>query len=200
LNCRCSAGGRAAGAAHADRVPRCRGDGQVRLFRRHNERAHCAQVRRRGCERVRSEALVACIRQIRYGLPGRPRSRELRVHAEAERRLATGYRVRGRCSHPYHVGALLIGLLIRARYRRLLTTATCEKGMLPDPGRKPLPATPPGTPGDRRFDRLSPPLCEVCGQTNPRVTVRTAWVLYLRCEYCGAVWNVPKPGCELYGT
>jgi hypothetical protein len=72
--------------------------------------------------------------------------------------------------------------------------------MLPNPARKPLPATLPGTPGDRRLVRLRPPRCEVCGQASTRVTVRTAWVLYLRCECCGAVWNVPKPGGEQYGT
>ena len=72
--------------------------------------------------------------------------------------------------------------------------------MLPNPSRKPLPATLPVVRGDRRLDRLTPPRCDVCGQASTHVTVRTDWVLYLRCEYCGAVWNVPKPGCEQYGT
>ena len=57
-----------------------------------------------------------------------------------------------------------------------------------------------GTPGDRRLNRLKPPTCSECGHDDSRVTVRTDYVVYFRCEYCLRVWSVPKPGHERYGT
>lgn len=52
---------------------------------------------------------------------------------------------------------------------------------------------------DRRRNRLILPACSACRHDGPRVTVRTDYVLYLRCEHCGAVWSVPKPGCDPFG-
>ena len=72
--------------------------------------------------------------------------------------------------------------------------------MAPEVPRKPLRATLSGTPGDRRRNRLKPPPCAACGHDDTRVTVRTDYVLYYRCEHCAAVWNAPKPGCEQFGT
>ena len=72
--------------------------------------------------------------------------------------------------------------------------------MLPKPVRKPLRATLSGTPGERRRNRLKPPPCSACDRDETSVAVRTDYVLYLRCEHCGAVWNVPKPGHEQFGT
>jgi hypothetical protein len=56
------------------------------------------------------------------------------------------------------------------------------------------------TPGERRMNRLKPPPCSTCGQDHCRVTLRTDYYLYLRCEQCGSVWSVTKPGYERYGT
>jgi hypothetical protein len=53
---------------------------------------------------------------------------------------------------------------------------------------------------DRRQNRLILPVCSVCKHDEPRVTVRTDYVLYLRCEHCAAVWSVPKPGRAPLGT
>ena len=39
----------------------------------------------------------------------------------------------------------------------------------------------------------------MCKHDDPRVTVRTDYVLYLRCEHCAAVWSVPKPGRDPFG-
>ena len=72
--------------------------------------------------------------------------------------------------------------------------------MLPDGPRRPQKAALSGTPGDRRLKRLKPPTCSVCGQDDTRVTLRTDYVLYLRCDRCGSIWSVPKPGCEQFGT
>ena len=52
---------------------------------------------------------------------------------------------------------------------------------------------------DRRQNRLILPACSVCKHDDPRVTVRTDYVLYLRCEHCAAVWSVPKPGRDPFG-
>lgn len=38
--------------------------------------------------------------------------------------------------------------------------------------------------------------CEACGNDHTRVTVRTSFVIHLRCESCGAVWNVPRLATE----
>jgi hypothetical protein len=53
---------------------------------------------------------------------------------------------------------------------------------------------------DRRQNQLLLPACSVCKHEDPRVTVRTDYVLYLRCDHCGSVWSVPKPGHQLLGT
>ena len=53
---------------------------------------------------------------------------------------------------------------------------------------------------DRRQNRLILPACSVCRHDDPRVTVRTDYVLYLRCMHCGGVWSVPKPGRAPFGT
>src|SRR5215208_6834773 len=55
-------------------------------------------------------------------------------------------------------------------------------------------------PGERRLNRLKPPACSECGHDDSRVTVRTDYVVYFRCEHCLHVWSVPKPGHERYST
>jgi uncharacterized Zn finger protein len=50
------------------------------------------------------------------------------------------------------------------------------------------------------MNRLKPPPCSTCGHDPCRVTLRTDYYLYLRCEQCGSVWSVTKPGYERYGT
>ena len=72
--------------------------------------------------------------------------------------------------------------------------------MLPDGPRKPHRATLSGTPGDRRINRLKPPPCTACGHGDTRVTLRTDYALYFRCDRCAAVWSAQKPGHELFGT
>jgi hypothetical protein len=72
--------------------------------------------------------------------------------------------------------------------------------MPPEVPRKPLHATLAGTPGERRWNRLKPPPCPVCGHDATRVTLRSDYVLYFRCEHCAGVWSTPKPGHEEYGT
>jgi len=73
--------------------------------------------------------------------------------------------------------------------------------MFPDPPRQPLKATLSGTPGDRRRNRLRPPRCAHCSADDTRVTARTEYLLHLRCNGCGRVWRIAKPGHELlYGT
>ena len=54
--------------------------------------------------------------------------------------------------------------------------------MLPDGPRQPLRATLAGTPGDRRRNRLPAQSCAACGHDDTRVTLRTDWVVYFRCE------------------
>jgi hypothetical protein len=68
--------------------------------------------------------------------------------------------------------------------------------MLPDLPRKPLYATLFDTPGQRRMHRLKPPPCRQCASDNTRVTLRTEFLLHVRCEACAFVWSVPKPGYE----
>jgi hypothetical protein len=73
--------------------------------------------------------------------------------------------------------------------------------MLPDGPRQPLRATLAGTPGDRRRNRLPAQSCAACGHDDTRVTLRTDYVVYFRCERCAAVWNLPKPGRQTqFGT
>jgi len=72
--------------------------------------------------------------------------------------------------------------------------------MLPEVPRKPLAAGLSGTPSERRLNRLIPPPCAECKEDDTRVTLRTEYVIYCRCAKCGAVWSVPKPGSERFGT
>ena len=46
---------------------------------------------------------------------------------------------------------------------------------------------------DRRRSRLALPPCPECAQEQPRVLMRTNFVLYVRCTGCEAVWSVWKP-------
>jgi hypothetical protein len=46
---------------------------------------------------------------------------------------------------------------------------------------------------DRRRDRLTLPPCPECAREEPRVLMRTDWVLYLRCSACRTVWSESKP-------
>ncbi len=59
--------------------------------------------------------------------------------------------------------------------------------------RKPIAATLPDMRPERRQNRLKLPRCPECQSANARVTLRTDYVLYLRCDPCGIVWSVPKP-------
>jgi hypothetical protein len=45
---------------------------------------------------------------------------------------------------------------------------------------------------DRRQHRRALLPCEACGNDHTRVTVRSSFVIYLRCESCGAVWNLTR--------
>jgi hypothetical protein len=72
--------------------------------------------------------------------------------------------------------------------------------MLPDVPRRPLHATLTSTTGERRQNRWEPDPCPACGHDQIRVMLRTAYVLYLRCERCLAMQTVPKPGHEEFGT
>jgi hypothetical protein len=74
--------------------------------------------------------------------------------------------------------------------------------MLPhDVPRQPRKATLNSTFTERRVKRFTPPPCSSCGHDGTRVTLRTAYVLYLRCDRCAAVWNVPAPGADpQFGT
>jgi uncharacterized Zn finger protein len=48
---------------------------------------------------------------------------------------------------------------------------------------------------ERRKNRLVLSPCLECGADHEiRVTVRTDYVLYVRCGSCGHVWSVAKPG------
>jgi hypothetical protein len=54
---------------------------------------------------------------------------------------------------------------------------------------------------DPRQNRVAPAPCSACGHDEVRVMLRTAYVLYLRCEHCLSMWTVPKPGFERqFGT
>jgi hypothetical protein len=56
------------------------------------------------------------------------------------------------------------------------------------------------SPYERRAATRRPnPPCPYCAATAVNVTVRTVYVYYLRCEACGEVWHVPKPGFEAPG-
>ena len=46
---------------------------------------------------------------------------------------------------------------------------------------------------DRRRNRLALPGCPECGEEEPRVLMRTDFVLYVRCEACAVVWTVWRP-------
>jgi hypothetical protein len=47
---------------------------------------------------------------------------------------------------------------------------------------------------DRRRNRLALPRCPECAREDPRVLLRTDFVLYLRCGgACPAMWSVWKP-------
>jgi hypothetical protein len=72
--------------------------------------------------------------------------------------------------------------------------------MFPDVPRRPLRATLPDTSGERRQNRFQPGPCSGCGHDEMRIMLRTAYVLYLRCEHCLAMKTVPKPGQDLFGT
>lgn len=72
--------------------------------------------------------------------------------------------------------------------------------MLPDVPRRPLRATLTNMSGERRQKRLQPDPCSGCGHDQMRVMLRTAYVLYVRCERCLAMKTVPKPGQDLFGT
>ena len=65
---------------------------------------------------------------------------------------------------------------------------------------KSVPASQSRSPSERRRNRLKPPSCSACGHDDTRVTVRTDYVLYFRCEQCAAVWCAAKPGHRLFGT
>jgi transcription elongation factor Elf1 len=48
---------------------------------------------------------------------------------------------------------------------------------------------------ERRKNRLVIPPCLECGaEQDIRVTVRTDYVIYVRCGTCGFVWSEAKPG------
>jgi hypothetical protein len=69
--------------------------------------------------------------------------------------------------------------------------------MLPDVPRRPLHATLTGTDtGERRHDRLNPVPCSACGHDVIRVMLRTAYVVYFRCDRCSSMWSMAKPGQE----
>jgi predicted nucleic-acid-binding Zn-ribbon protein len=53
---------------------------------------------------------------------------------------------------------------------------------------------------DRRLQRLTVPPCKRCGSASTGVATRTDYVLYVRCQTCGYVWSLPKPGREPVGS
>ena len=74
--------------------------------------------------------------------------------------------------------------------------------MLPDPPRKPIDATLPGTDvrPERRANRLVAPPCSACGRDRLRAILRTDYVVYFRCDDCGNVRSIAKPGEQMFGT
>lgn len=53
---------------------------------------------------------------------------------------------------------------------------------------------------ERRHRRLDPGLCTECDCNGPRrVVVRTDYVLYARCDACGALAVLQKPGVTQLG-
>jgi hypothetical protein len=66
--------------------------------------------------------------------------------------------------------------------------------MLPKTPRQPLLTTPSGTPRGGRFNRLQPPPCSACGHHDTRVTLRTDYVLYFRCDHCGEISSSSETG------
>jgi len=74
-----------------------------------------------------------------------------------------------------------------------------EAAVSPEIPRKPIPATLRDQRIERRQNRLALPRCPECQRANPRVTLRTDYVIYLLCEPCGTVWSVPKPGINPLG-
>jgi len=46
----------------------------------------------------------------------------------------------------------------------------------------------------RASTRTPEPDCPTCNSPKPTVTLRTPFVVYYRCEKCGEIWNVIKPG------
>ena len=72
--------------------------------------------------------------------------------------------------------------------------------MLPEVQRKPVCATLPNRPTERRQQRLRLDPCAACGyQEHLRIMLRTPYFLYVRCEKCLIMWTVPKPGRQLFG-
>ena len=53
---------------------------------------------------------------------------------------------------------------------------------------------------DRRLQRLAIRPCEDCGSTSAGVTLRTEYVVYVRCTTCWHVWSLQKPGREPVGS
>ena len=49
---------------------------------------------------------------------------------------------------------------------------------------------------ERRVARLALPACPTCRNVAISVTLRTDWVIYLRCQACSDVWNAPKPNAD----
>src|SRR3954469_13069324 len=69
--------------------------------------------------------------------------------------------------------------------------------------RCPMQQEKPGTPAsateDRRKNRLTVPACAICGSTSTRVACRVEYALYVRCDDCGHVWGIARPGEVLPG-
>lgn len=81
----------------------------------------------------------------------------------------------------------------------LLGSRAIQSGRpLPDANPEvPLPADPPEydpSIPDRRRERVAIPPCPKCAAGAARPTLRTDYVIYLRCSQCAHVWSVPKPG------
>jgi uncharacterized Zn finger protein len=49
-------------------------------------------------------------------------------------------------------------------------------------------------PVDRRRNRLTLDCCHQCGSDAVRVVTRTEYVVYVRCDRCGHVASIAKPG------
>ena len=49
---------------------------------------------------------------------------------------------------------------------------------------------------ERRVARLELPVCPTCGNAAVSITLRTDWVIYLRCPACSNMWNAPKPNAH----